>query len=56
MSVALTLWTVAVAVIFGAIVWWAWSGARKQAFEEAARIPLEEERLREENGEAHSNG
>lgn len=30
-------------VIFLAIVWWAWSGRRKQQFEEAARLVLDDE-------------
>ena len=30
-------------VIFLAIVWWAWSGRRKQQFEEAARLVLDDD-------------
>jgi len=37
------LWTVAMLVVFAAIVAWAWSGRRRRDFEEAARLPLEEE-------------
>ena len=38
-----SLWTIVVLVVFIGIVVWAWSGKRKQAFEEAARIPLDED-------------
>ena len=37
------VWTAALLVIFVAIVVWAWSGKRKRAFDEAARIPLEDD-------------
>ena len=37
------VWTVLVMIIFLAIVFWAWSGSRKESFNEAANIPLEEE-------------
>ena len=37
------LWTAAMIAVFVAIVAWAWSGRRKRDFEEAARLPLEEE-------------
>ena len=30
-------------IIFIAIVVWAWSGKRKRSFDEAARMPLEED-------------
>jgi len=30
-------------VVFVAIVAWAWSGKRKRAFDEASRIPLEDD-------------
>ena len=30
-------------VMFLAIVWWAWSGRRKQQFEEAARLVLDDD-------------
>jgi cytochrome c oxidase cbb3-type subunit 4 len=36
-------WTIVVFVVFVGIVVWAWSGKRKQAFDEAARIPLDED-------------
>ena len=36
------VWTIVVMVIFLAIVLWAWSGRRKESFNEAANIPLEE--------------
>jgi len=37
----MSAWTVVALVLFVAIVIWAWSGKRRQSFEEAARIPLE---------------
>ena len=37
------LWTAALLVVFAAIVAWAWSGRRKRDFDEAARLPLEED-------------
>ena len=37
----MSLWTVIVMAIFILIVIWAWSGSRKQSFDEASRIPLE---------------
>ena len=36
-------WTILVLVAFVAIVVWAFSGKRKQDFDEASRIPLEED-------------
>lgn len=38
-----SLFTVLAFVSFLGIVVWAWSGRRKSAFDEAARIPFEEE-------------
>ena len=37
------LWTALLLVTFAAIVGWAWSGRRKRDFDEAARLPLEED-------------
>ena len=37
------VWTAALLAVFAAIVVWAWSGRRKRDFDEAARLPLEEE-------------
>ena len=37
------LWTAVLLVTFAAIVAWAWSGRRKRDFDEAARLPLEED-------------
>jgi len=42
------VWTIVVMVIFLAIVLWAWSGRRKESFNEAANIPLEEENFLQE--------
>ena len=40
------LWTAAMIAVFAAVVVWAWSGRRKRDFDEAARLPLEEETAR----------
>ena len=37
------VWTVVVTVVFVGIVIWAWSGKRKQDFDEAANIPFNED-------------
>ena len=37
------LWTALLLAAFVAIVWWAWSGRRKRDFDEASRLPLEED-------------
>ena len=37
------LWTAILLAVFVAIVAWAWSGRRKKDFDEAARLPLEED-------------
>ena len=37
------VWTAALLAVFAAIVVWAWSGRRKRSFEEAARLPLEDD-------------
>ena len=38
------VWTLVSFLVFLAIVGWAYSGARKRAFDEAARLPLDDER------------
>jgi cytochrome c oxidase cbb3-type subunit 4 len=38
-----SIWTVLLVFIFIGIVAWAYSGKRKLAFEEAARLPLEDD-------------
>ena len=35
--------TVAALVVFLGIVWWAWSKRRKADFDEAARLPFEQD-------------
>ena len=37
------VWTVVAFVFFITIVIWAWSGARKKDFDEAAQLPLEDD-------------
>ena len=50
------LWTAAMIAIFAAIVAWAWSGRRKRDFDEAARLPLEEEAVEEGATDARTRG
>ncbi|MCG6975310.1 MAG: cbb3-type cytochrome c oxidase subunit 3 [Acidiferrobacterales bacterium] len=38
-----SIWTVVLLVVFVGIVIWAWSGKRKEAFRDAANLPLEDE-------------
>jgi cytochrome c oxidase cbb3-type subunit 4 len=38
-----SIWTVLLFITFVGIVFWAWSGKRKDAFREAAHLPLEDE-------------
>ncbi|BAV34785.1 cytochrome C oxidase [Sulfuricaulis limicola] len=38
-----SFWTVALLILFIGIVIWAFSSRRKRGFDEAARLPLEEE-------------
>ncbi|MCA3237872.1 MAG: cbb3-type cytochrome oxidase subunit 3 [Curvibacter sp.] len=38
-----TVITVASFVCFIGIVWWAWSGRNRAAFDEAARLPFEQD-------------
>ena len=42
-SLIQSIWTVVVLVLFVGIVIWAWSGKRKQRFDEAANIPFMED-------------
>ena len=37
------VWTVVAAILIVGIGAWAWSGKRKKDFEEASRLPLEED-------------
>jgi cytochrome c oxidase cbb3-type subunit 4 len=38
-----SLWTLALFVLFIAIIFWAWSSKRKTEFDEAARLPLDDD-------------
>lgn len=38
-----SIWTLVVMVIFIGIVFWAWSDKRQSRFEEAARLPLQDD-------------
>lgn len=43
MSLFHSIWTVALLVLFIGIVAWAWSARRRKDFDEAARLPLDED-------------
>lgn len=43
MSALFTGWTLLVGIVFLGVAAWAWSGRRKHDFEQAARIPLEDD-------------
>ncbi|MCK9283386.1 MAG: cbb3-type cytochrome c oxidase subunit 3 [Rhodocyclaceae bacterium] len=38
-----SLFTVLTFALFAGIVWWAYSGQRRKAFEEAAQLPLDDD-------------
>jgi cytochrome c oxidase cbb3-type subunit IV len=38
-----SVWTVMMFVLFIGIIVWAWSGKRKKQFDDAARLPLEDD-------------
>ena len=39
-------WTVALFLLFVGIIIWAWSSKRKKRFDEAARLPLDDDLLK----------
>ena len=41
-STIFSAWTVVAAVVFAGITAWAYSGARREEFEAAARLPLDD--------------
>lgn len=43
MGMIQSIWTIVVLVVFVGIVIWAWSDKNKVQFEEAARIPLDDD-------------
>ncbi len=47
MSMFHSFWTLALLILFIAIVIWAWSGSQKKEFEQAARMPLDDDQLDE---------
>jgi cytochrome c oxidase cbb3-type subunit 4 len=56
-SLMLSIWTLVVLVIFVGIVIWAWSGKRKQDFDEAANIPFNEDDMpAEQTSKENSHG
>ena len=44
-----SIWTIVVMITFLGIVVWAFSRKRKSAFDEAARLPLEDDQLIDNN-------
>ena len=40
-----SIWTVLLFILFIGIIVWAWSAKRKRGFDEAARLPLEDENM-----------
>ena len=48
-----SVWMLLLMAVFIAIVFWAWSGRRKKAFDEAARLALEEEEPATGSGDKH---
>jgi cytochrome c oxidase cbb3-type subunit 4 len=57
-SLAHSIWTVMMLLLFIGIVIWAWSGKRKQAFREAAHLPFEDDEphVKKAKSEEKSNG
>jgi len=43
MALIHSIWTVVMLILFVGIVAWAWSARRRKDFEEAARLPLEDD-------------
>jgi cytochrome c oxidase cbb3-type subunit 4 len=58
MTMIFSIWTVVVAILFIGIVIWVWSGRNKQKYEDAARIPLEDDDdvASDQSGEEVNNG
>jgi cytochrome c oxidase cbb3-type subunit IV len=50
------VWTVLLVIVFVGIVAWAFSGRRKSRFEEAARLPLEDDGAMPPQGKRRENG
>ena len=44
-----TIWTLLLLIAFVGIVIWAWSSRRKAQFDVAARTPLDDDKLEQEN-------
>ena len=48
-----SFWTLALFLVFLGIIFWAWSSRRKSAFDDAARLPMDDDKIdpgRENNG------
>ncbi len=49
-----SIWTVVSLAVFIGIVLWAWSGRRKESFNEAAQLPLENDALEDDELPHHA--
>jgi len=56
MDLVHAIWTLVLLLIFVGIVAWAYSGKRKKRFEEAARLPLEDDDTPEPYSREKNNG
>ena len=54
-SLIQSVWTIVVMVLFVGIVVWAWSGKRKQRFDEAANIPFDEDETPSRDADSKEN-
>ena len=50
------LWTVALFILFIAIVLWAWSSKRKTTFQDASMLPLEEDQAAAQSSNTSKHG
>ena len=44
-----SIWTIVVMITFLGIVFWAYSGKRKASFDEAARLPFDDDKIADNN-------
>ena len=50
-----SVWTLLMFLLFVGIVAWAWSSKRRRDFDEAARLPLEDDQTSAETGQGGNN-
>ncbi|RTL48469.1 MAG: cbb3-type cytochrome oxidase subunit 3 [Rhodocyclaceae bacterium] len=51
-----SIFTVVTFIVFVGIIWWAYSSHRKQAFDEAAMLPFDDDEPQMGNGKAGNAG